>query len=83
MRRTTTAVTATAALAAALTFGTAYATQTGSDSDDASATTTSSSPVLNKNGHEVNEHAAFGQARAAEARAQHEATETPTSEPSE
>ena len=61
MRRTTTAVSATVALGAALTFGAAYATQGGSSTSpaptDGSAT---SSPVTNKNGHEVNEHAAKG-----------------------
>ncbi len=60
------------ALAAASVGGTYAAT---ADEDDAATTT-----VLNKNGHEVNEHAAKGQARAAEARAQRDA---PTEEPVE
>src|SRR5919112_976648 len=72
MRRSTMAVAATAAVAAAITFGTAYADH---------ASTESGTPVVNKNGHEVNEHAAHGQARAAEARAQHESTEDPTEDP--
>src|SRR4051812_31750065 len=79
MRRTTTAVVSTAALAGALTFGTAYATQAGSGGSpetSVGSTTPTPTPVLNKNGHEVNEHAAKGQARAAEARAKH-AAESP------
>ena len=86
MRRTTTAAISTMAIAGALTFGTAYATQAGTD--DGSATTTPTSPtstttpVLNKVGHEVDFHAAKGQARAAEARAKH-LSESPTADPSE
>src|SRR3954447_9505669 len=96
MRRTTTAVVSTAALAGALTFGTAYATQAGSGGSpepSAESSTATPTPVLNKNGHEVNQHAAKGQARAAAARAKnagkHSAkrpaatpTATPTAEPS-
>src|SRR4051812_38897341 len=68
MRRTTTALTATTAIAAALTFGTAFATtQTSSPTGAPTAEPTeTSAPVTNTNGHEVNEHAAHGQARAAE-----------------
>ena len=73
MRRTTIAVAATAALGAALTFGTAHAHQ---------AATEGGTPVVNKNGHEVDAHATHGQARAAEARAQH-ASEDPSDEPTE
>lgn len=63
MRRNTTLKLAAAGTAlAALSIGgtTAFA-----DTDDSEPTA-----VVNKNGHEVNEHAAHGQARAAEARAQ-------------
>jgi hypothetical protein len=87
MRRTTMAAISTVAIAGALTFGTAYATQAGSDGShaDAAAAGSTPSPVLNKNGHQVDEHAAKGQARAAAARARHlarkPASETPTPEP--
>lgn len=63
MRRTTTLKLAAAGTAlAALSIGgaTAFA-----ETEEAEATA-----VVNKNGHEVNEHAAHGQARAVEARAQ-------------
>ena len=79
MRRTTLTVTAAAALATALSFGAAYATHAGSDGGD--------TPVVNKNGHPVDEHAAKGQARAAEVHARNaakqatkhpEATDSPT-----
>ena len=63
MRRTTTlklAVTGTALAALFIGGATAFA-----DTEDPDPTT-----VVNKNGHEVDEHAAHGQARAAEARAQ-------------
>lgn len=39
--------------------------------------------TVNKNGHEVNDHAAHGQAVAAAARAKHLASATPTAEPSD
>ena len=84
MRRTTTAAAATAAIATALTVGAAYAAQGGSSSAATSAAaSTTPSPVVNKNGHEVDEHALNGQVRAALARAKRLATETPTAEPSE
>jgi hypothetical protein len=63
MRRTTTlqlAVAGTALAALSIGGATAFA-----DMEDSEPTA-----VVNKNGHEVNEHAAHGQARAAEARAQ-------------
>ena len=69
MRRITIAKTiaASAAIAAATTAG-AAATGHSPVADDSGDST---STVVNKNGHEVDEHAAKGQARAAEARAQH------------
>ena len=78
MRRTTTTLAVTAALGAALTFGTANAHQAATDADPGT-------PVVNKNGHEVDAHAAAGQARAAQARVQHTAddgdeTEAPATE---
>lgn len=63
MRRTTTLKFAAAGTAlAALSIGGATAFADTEDSEPAA--------VVNKNGHDVNEHAAHGQARAAEARAQ-------------
>lgn len=63
MRRTTTLKLAVAGTAlAALSIGGATAFADTEDSEPAA--------VVNKNGHEVDEHAADGQARAAEARAQ-------------
>jgi hypothetical protein len=64
----------------ATTMGGAYAVHAPADG-----------PVVNKNGHTVNPHAAHGQAVAAAARAKHSqsptedptATETPTAEPTE
>lgn len=56
---------------AALTVGGAYAADTVADDGEPAA-------VVNKNGHEVDEHAADGQARAAEARAAAEARRAAT-----
>jgi hypothetical protein len=78
------AVLATATVVAFTMTG-AYAVATTGDAPDPS-TTPSESPsvVTNKNGKVVDEHAAFGQERAAEARAQHaDPTEAPTEPGSE
>src|SRR5512134_3555657 len=77
MRRTTLArtIAAAAAVAAVTSVGAAYATEAPAPEEIDTTT------VVNKSGHEVDEHAAQGQQRAADARAKHETSEEPAGEP--